>query len=75
MIRPIGVSPALVMLATVLLGPIIVGTLLVCIAGLPLLATAVGGIPEIVTDGSSESEDESRPRRSGWWSRRVLGKG
>jgi ribonuclease E len=31
--------------------------------------------PEIVTDGSSESEDESRPRRSGWWSKRVLGKG
>jgi ribonuclease E len=31
--------------------------------------------PEIVTDGSSDAEDESRPRRSGWWSRRVLGKG
>ena len=26
------------------------------------------------SDGS-ESEEEARPRRSGWWSKRILGKG
>jgi len=24
---------------------------------------------------STESEDSTRPRRAGWWSKRVLGKG
>ena len=30
--------------------------------------------PEPVVD-SAEAEDSARPRRSGWWSKRVLGKG
>jgi ribonuclease E len=31
--------------------------------------------PAVIESGSGESEDEARPRRSGWWSKRVLGKG
>jgi ribonuclease E len=32
--------------------------------------------PPVVTEsGGGESEDEARPRRSGWWRKRVLGKG
>jgi ribonuclease E len=27
------------------------------------------------TSDASENDDSARPRRSGWWSRRVLGKG
>jgi ribonuclease E len=30
---------------------------------------------EPVVSGPAESESSDRPRRSGWWSRRVLGKG
>jgi ribonuclease E len=30
---------------------------------------------EPVVSSSTESESSDRPRRSGWWSRRVLGKG
>jgi hypothetical protein len=29
---------------------------------------------EPVESSSAESEDSDRPRRSGWWSKRVLGK-
>src|SRR5262245_54754058 len=29
---------------------------------------------EPVVSGSAESEDSDRPRRSGWWSKRALGK-
>jgi hypothetical protein len=29
---------------------------------------------EPVVTSSAASEDSDRPRRSGWWSRRVLGK-
>jgi hypothetical protein len=28
-----------------------------------------------VVSSSTENESSDRPRRSGWWSRRVLGKG
>jgi hypothetical protein len=28
-----------------------------------------------VVSSPAESESSDRPRRSGWWSRRVLGKG
>ncbi len=31
--------------------------------------------PQPVVSGSTESEDSDQPRRSGWWSKRVLGKG
>jgi hypothetical protein len=30
---------------------------------------------EPVVSSSTESESGDRPRRSGWWSKRVLGKG
>jgi hypothetical protein len=30
---------------------------------------------EPVVSSSTESESNDRPRRSGWWSRRLLGKG
>jgi ribonuclease E len=36
---------------------------------------AVEEAPQPVVSSSNPSEEESRPRRSGWWSRRVLGKG
>jgi ribonuclease E len=32
-------------------------------------------VPTATESGTAESEDEARPRRSGWWSKRVLGKG
>ena len=31
--------------------------------------------PQPVISGPTESEDSDRPRRSGWWSKRALGKG
>jgi ribonuclease E len=31
--------------------------------------------PQPVVSGPTESEDSDRPRRSGWWSKRALGKG
>ena len=31
--------------------------------------------PLVVVSSASEAEDASRPRRSGWWSKKVLGKG
>jgi ribonuclease E len=31
--------------------------------------------PQPIVSGPAESEDSDRPRRSGWWSKRVLGKG
>jgi ribonuclease E len=31
--------------------------------------------PSTSTESSTESEDASRPRRAGWWSKRLLGKG
>jgi hypothetical protein len=39
------------------------------------LAQAEPEPPLVVESGNGESEDEARPRRSGWWSKRVLGKG
>jgi len=38
-------------------------------------ASAPAEPPQPVVISPSESEDADRPRRSGWWSRRVLGKG
>ena len=31
--------------------------------------------PQPIVSGPAQSEDSDRPRRSGWWSKRVLGKG
>jgi hypothetical protein len=31
-------------------------------------------LPQPVVSGTDEGDDAARPRRSGWWSRRVLGK-
>ena len=39
----------------------------------PAFATPMPPIEPVVTS-SAESENSDRPRRSGWWSRRVLGK-
>jgi ribonuclease E len=38
-------------------------------------ASAPAEPPQPVVISPTESEDADRPRRSGWWSRRVLGKG
>jgi ribonuclease E len=32
-------------------------------------------LPQPVVSSTADADDEARPRRSGWWSRRVLGKG
>jgi ribonuclease E len=37
--------------------------------------TPPGPAVEPVVSSPAESESSDRPRRSGWWSRRVLGKG
>jgi ribonuclease E len=37
--------------------------------------TSPAAAVEPVVSSSTENESGDRPRRSGWWSRRVLGKG